>query len=330
MKRVAMVVLAVLAVGCGKGGESNSDAGAVDAGPALIPGFDPPPAPAGYTRYVTPVIDNLAPQDGTLWCQWLTDAAPADINVADVSGYQSKYGHHIALYATTTTKDVGTSRPCTTADMLSIRFLGAIGGEGTAGVTLPDHVVLQLKKGEAVMANTHFLNLSDAPIQGQGVIDVKYTTPNAQDTVAGFFNNTATTFNVPVGQVGTFDRTCTLNEDMNFFLFTDHMHFWGTTAQTTVDDGDGGNSMTLADDATWQSEEQFNPSWNKWPLTTPALLHAGQVMHTRCTWDNTTSSALEFPTEMCVGVGFFLLPGGAQAQDVYCVDGEWSVGAPPQ
>ncbi|MBS2033082.1 MAG: hypothetical protein JST54_34740 [Deltaproteobacteria bacterium] len=328
MKRLAVILLAVLAVGCGKGG-GETDAGAVDAGPTLIPGFNPPPVPAGYTRYVTPIIDNLAPMDGTLWCQWLAGPATADVNVADVTGLQSKYGHHVVLYATTTTKDVGTSRPCTTADMLSIRFLGGIGGEGGSVSALPDHVVLQLKAGESLMANTHFLNLGDTPIQGQAVLDVKFSQPNAQDTVAGFFNNTATTFNVPVGQVGIFDRTCQINQDMNFFMFANHMHYWGTTATTTVDDGDGGNAQTLSDDSTWQAEEQFNPSWQRWGVAAPATVHAGQVMHTHCTWDNTTSSALSFPTEMCVGVGFYLMPDGGNAQDVYCVDGEWSFNAPP-
>ena len=63
-------------------------------------------------------------------------------------------------------------------------------------------------------------------------------------------------------------------------------------------------------------------------MSAPFVLRAGDTLHTHCTWNNTTSSALAFPTEMCVGMGVFLPPGGTDGQDIYCVDRQWSVGSP--
>jgi hypothetical protein len=325
MKRFISLAAVLALAACGGG---VNGAGPADAGPQFIAGFNPPAVPDGYTRYVTPPIDNIQPGDGTLWCQWIAAPSDADLNVVDIRGEQSKYGHHVVLYASSTNEPVGTSRPCTTDDMVSVQFLGGIGGEGTGSVTaLPPGVVLRLPKGYALMANVHFLNLGTTAIQGQAVLDVKFDQPNANERVAGFFNNTDLNFHLPASTATVADRDCHVQSDMNFFMFSNHMHNYGTSAVTTVTHADGGTDTMVSDD-TRQSEEQFNPNWKRWSTDLPYPVYAGDTLHTHCAWNNTSTHDVVFPEEMCVGVGFFLPPGGGDGTDIYCVDGNWSVGQP--
>ena len=42
-------------------------------------------------------------------------------------------------------------------------------------------------------------------------------------------------------------------------------------------------------------------------------------MHTHCEWNNTTDTTYRFPTEMCVGIGFYV-----GQVEIDCIDGEWA------
>src|SRR5947209_6103408 len=91
---------------------------------SYIKGFSPPPAGQGYTRFVTPTVTGLAPGDNVMYCQWIAAPSDHDRQVVDTLGFQSAGGHHVALYATSEVEPVGTSRPCTTRDMLTVSFVG--------------------------------------------------------------------------------------------------------------------------------------------------------------------------------------------------------------
>src|SRR6185312_17375356 len=113
-------VVVALAAGCGTNG------------PDYIPGFDPPPVEAGYTRFVTPVVEDLKPGANIEYCAWVAAPAEKTQDVLAFSGKQSATGHHVVLYATSEKYPVGESHVCTTEDMLSVSFVGGVGGEGLA------------------------------------------------------------------------------------------------------------------------------------------------------------------------------------------------------
>jgi hypothetical protein len=289
--------------------------------PQYITGFDPPAAMPGYTRYVTPVIPAIAAGTDETRCQWLAAPVDHDLYVTTTMGQQSKGGHHVVLYATTVMEQVGTSRDCIADDNVSITFLGAIGGEGANTQSLPDHVVFVLPKGQALMANTHFINATTQPFDGQGVIDVKYVEKTAADRLANLFANIALSFDVPVGTIKTIDRSCTFPVDVSFFRLTNHMHNWGAKISSEVKRASGAAESLVVDDP-WAPEQQFNFRFVAWPLDAPMTIKAGETVTTHCTWDNTAGSkALSFPDEMCVMFGYFL---SDQAQSTYCTDGKWS------
>jgi len=298
---------------CGGSEETPSDA------PAAAAAFSPPPPAPGYTRIVAPVIAGIQPGGDVMQCQYVLEPFDRDMDVLDISGYQSSGGHHSIAYAMSTTAPLGTSRDCNTEDNTGIGgFLGGIGGEG-GKATLPDGVVFRLAKGKNIMLNTHFLNTSKHPIDGHTVIDVKFSEVDTARKVASMFANVTTNFSLTPHVKSTTDATCMIPHDLSLLKFTNHMHTHGTTAVTTVTHADGSLETVHADDS-WAGDLQFNPAWSAWPVAEPLVVKQGDVMQTHCEWVNDTSSSLTFPDEMCVGFGFFLT-GSATAP--VCLGGAW-------
>src|SRR5260221_9166160 len=140
---------------------------------SYIAGFSPPAPAQGYTRFVTPTITTVKPGDNVMYCEWVEAPQDSDRQIVDTLGYQSLGGHPVALYATSEIENVGTSRPCTTRDMLTVTFVGAVGLEGVSAAKLPDGMAFSVPKGFALMTNTHYINTTDKTIEAQSVVDVK-------------------------------------------------------------------------------------------------------------------------------------------------------------
>lgn len=308
--RIGTTLACVLLVGC-----------ATNSGPDYIPGFNPPAVDSGYTRFVTPTVTNIAPGADVEYCQWIAGPSDTDRDVLDVKGLQSKTGHHAVLYATTETKfKVGESHICTVDDMLSISFLGGIGGEGTgaSAAKLPDGLYFRLPKGTALMANTHWLNATDSTVDGQAVLDVKFAPATSDHVVADIFANNGDTFQVMPGTTTSYDNSCVLKQDLSFAMVTNHMHTLGTSAYTELVHPDGTKQMIVSDPV-WSPEEQFDPMYARFTVAQPLVAHAGDTIHTHCEWANSGTKTISFPDEMCVGIGFYF-PATSQ---IACEDGSW-------
>jgi hypothetical protein len=308
MKNLFFVAAGVLIAGCGTDPESQ-----------YVAGFNPPPVAAGYTRFLTPTTKGIAPGADLEMCQWVTGPASAPQDVLDFTGAQSATGHHAILYATTETQfPVGESHPCTEQDMLSISFVGAIGGEGASNLkVLPDGLFFRLPANQALMINSHWVNATDQTVDGQAVIDIKFAPASDQRQIADLFANGGVRFAATPG-VTAYDVSCVLQQDFNFAVTFNHMHQYGMSAYTELIRGDGTKDM-LVQDPTWAADQGFNPKYNKFSLAAPKVAHVGDTIHTHCEWQNTTTAPIMFPTEMCVGTGFYF-PGHGQ---VACVDGAW-------
>jgi hypothetical protein len=298
-------------VGCGSSASPESGSSAE---------FSPPPPADGYTRIVAPIIEAIAPGGDVVKCQYVLAPFDRDMDVLDITGYQSKGGHHSVAYAVQDGAPLGTSRDCDTADNLALGgFLGGVGGEAGGKAKLPEGVVFRLVKGSTVMLNTHFLNTSDEVIDGQTVLDVKFAEVDRSRTVASMFANFTQNFTVQPESKTTADVSCTVPRDLQFVSFTNHMHNYGYRSETALQQN--GESVTVHDDPTWSSDMQFNPAFTLWTVAAPLTVKAGGVLHTHCEWENTTATAFKFPDEMCVGFGFFL---SNDATFPRCIEGVWT------
>jgi hypothetical protein len=313
------VVAAFVAPAVGCGGKA---APPMTQSSEYIAGFNPPAVMPGYTRYVMPAVKAIAPGTDAMWCQWIAPPATEDIDVLSLMGAQSKGGHHAIMYATSAAAPVGTTRACADADLASVRYLGAIGGEGVSGVgALPPGVVYRLPAGWSLMANVHYINATEAPIDGQAVLDIQTAPKDPSRVVASLFTNIDIDIALPPNQASALDVNCTIpatQADLHFFFYGNHMHELGKSIFTEVIHPDGTKQM-LREDDTWIREFAFNPNTSRWPLDQPLVLKAGDRVHTQCHWVNDRSTEVDFPSEMCASFGFYIGDG----VQLTCIKGNW-------
>jgi len=295
---------------------SNPDAGDPN-------GFNPPPPPAGYTRIVSPVITGIEPGDDVTICQYVQAPLDRDVDILDAQGFQSPYGHHAIAFASAADVPVGTNRSCTDDDSLSGSFLGGIGGEGGGGEKLPEGVAFRLAKGNSIMLNVHFLNTGTKTVDGQSVLDVKFAEVDRSRKIASLFANGNSKFNVAPNAKTQATAECPVGKEIEFILFTNHMHDYGARAVTHLVRGNAVASAPelVHEDPIWTYEMQFKANFSKWSATAPLKLVPGDKLVTDCEWANTTAESIAYPREMCFGVGYFLTDGNGPMPT--CFDGKW-------
>jgi hypothetical protein len=215
--------------------------------------------------------------------------------------------------------EIGTSRACTNDDNLASGFLGGTGGEASGGVKLPARVAFRLPKGNAIMLNSHFLNTTDDTIDGHSVVDFEFVEV-AGRTIASLFTTGDMQFTVGAHASVDVTAECPVPRDMQFILFTNHMHDQGAHAKTELVHADGSVEL-VHEDPVWRYEMQFNPEYSKWALDSPLTITKGDTFRTQCSWHNTTDAELAYPREMCFGVGFFLSDGSTSP---VCIGGRWT------
>jgi hypothetical protein len=289
----------------------------------LIDGFHPALAQAGFTRYVLPPVRGVPAGQQILQCQWVSAPVDHDVDIIATAGEQTTGGHHAILYASTEAAPIGTSRECNYGDLASVRYLGGIGGEGTTGAAanLPPGVAYRLRKGFALMVNTHYINATEAPMDGQTVLDVKYADVDPSRLAASMFTNLDTNdIVIPANQHFALDVNCTMKQDIPLFLFGNHMHKLGTSIFTEVTHAATMSKEPVIQDPTWTEEFVFNPRVTTWPPAAPYMLKQGDTLHTHCEWNNTGSDIITFPTEMCVGFGFFV----GEGDEINCISNDWT------
>jgi hypothetical protein len=301
---------------------SNDDAHAQADHPGAqgsAPG-DFPAAVDGYTRFTAPVMEDLAPGADVTHCQYIQAPLDRDIDVLDAEGYQSEGGHHAVAFASRLDAPLGTNRVCTDEDNLAQgSFLGGVGGEAGGGTKLPPGVAFRLPKGSSLMLSTHFLNTTDRPLDGHAVVDIKFAEVDPARSIATMFVNGSARFQIPANGPADALAECTMKDTMQVIMFTNHMHDHGAFAKTEIVRADG--SVELAhEDPKWTYEMQFKAVYSRWPVEEPLTLVPGDVVRTRCHWENKTATDVQFPREMCFGIGFFLSDGNSSPT---CLDGQW-------
>ena len=284
-------------------------------------GFDPPPPAAGYTRITSPLVKGIRPGDDLTVCQYVQAPLDRDIDILDSSGYQSAYGHHAVAFASTAAVPVGTSGPCGDQDSLSGSFLGGVGGEGGGGVELPPGVAFRLAKGNSIMLNVHFLNTGSQVVDGRSVVDFKFAEVDPNRKVASLFANG--NFNFKLGPNAKAEATaeCPIGREIDFILFTNHMHDYGTRATTRLERSGAVSAELVHEDPVWTYEMQFKANYTKWSADKPLHLVPGDKLVTECAWTNTTPEAVAYPREMCFGIGYFLTDGNGPTPG--CFNGKW-------
>lgn len=296
----------------GSAGDAGSDA------QGSYPGADIGMAPValGVTRFVTSPM-TVGPGQDVFWEEWVAPPLTEDTDVVAVTGKQSVGGHHANLYADSNVQPVGTNHAFQQADQLTQRMLGGVGGEAGASITLPTGVVWRAPKGDALVMQEHYINASASAIVARSGLDMKATPANPANKTASILSNVTLKIDVPAGQMATAEATCVVNHDYPAFMWANHMHGYGTSIVTDLVAPDG-TTQTLQSDPAWDPNWAFNPIYKTFSVDAPFVIPQGSTLHTKCTWMNTTGSALTFPDEMCIFAAFFV-----GDKDASCTDGTW-------
>jgi hypothetical protein len=300
----------MLAAGCSGGSSGNSQ---------IVAGFDPPKPASGELQILSPPVRNLPSGANVIYCSYLEQNVSGETDVIGSYGTMTNGGHHAILYVARQQKAAGTHE-CTEDDMLNVSYLAGTGaGESLASAIgqLPDTVAFRVPAGAQLMMQTHFINASLKPIDGQAAIYLKTAPASSGRIPADLFTVVDTMLAVPAGQMGDVQTTCTLPEDKNLFFLGGHEHQWGT--HVNVQQVTGGSGTAIYD-KDWQPEYEFNPPLNVYSTDAPLALKSGDSVQLKCSYDNTAGATdLTFPTEMCVTFGFYF-PGHGE---IDCVDGQW-------
>lgn len=299
--------------------------------------FSPPPTPEGFTRFEAATIADIQPGDDTTHCQYVMAPVDHDVDILEVQGSQSKFGHHAVAfsYVPSDGDQVGTEIKCMTgsnefttgttaggAALSAGGYLGGVGPSATQVAALPDGVAFRLKKGQGVMLNLHYINTSDQPIDGNAYIDLKIADADPARLIAAIFINFNGSFSLPPNAQTDSTQDCVAKSDVNIIMMSDHMHEWGSHGSTEVVRADTGAVEMLREDPTWTADMVNAPTFSRWTTDSPFVLHAGDTLRTNCSWNNTTTDTIAFPREMCVSAGF-ALASGDNPKAPACLNGNW-------
>lgn len=308
------LLVSLLAVGSIVACSSSSDEGAAASGHE--DGFNPPAALSGELRVDAPSVDVPASADLT-WCQYIENPFGREVDVVASRGFQSKFGHHAILMEVPGSEDrLGESHECTERDMTNARFLAG-GSDAAAQFKIPEGVGFRIPKASVLMVQTHWINTSTTPARGQTVFNIGVRDPDPKRLTAQLFAALTVDVEVPPRGPARATTDCTIAEDLKFFAIGGHAHEWGAHVTLTVDRKDGVKETLY--DHPWEPHYQADPPLQYYDTKNALELHAGDVLHVTCDYQNTTDDPLRFPREMCVGIGFYF-PGTA---DIQCADGRW-------
>jgi hypothetical protein len=156
-------------------------------------------------------------------------------------------------------------------------------------------------------------------VDGNAVIDMNTVPTDPARTIATMFANVSTNVNLPPAAQTTSVVDCSVKSELPFLMMANHMHEYGFKAATEVIHADG-TTEELRTDGSWSNDQQFNPIYSHFPLASPLVVHAGDTIRTSCTWNNKTTTAIQFPREMCTASGFVLRADGSAP---LCFNGTW-------
>ncbi|HEV7554303.1 MAG TPA: hypothetical protein VGO00_02545, partial [Kofleriaceae bacterium] len=127
-----------------------------------------------------------------------------------------------------------------------------------------------------------------------------------------------TDLDLPPGP-STMDIHCVMQNDINSWYLTPHMHNWGTNYTASVTHA--GTKSMLVDHLVWDPTFMFEPPAQKFDPATPFKLVTGDQFDVHCEWNNDTGADLTFGNEMCV---FYLQSiDTAGLGNIDCDNGSW-------
>jgi hypothetical protein len=291
MKKLALL-LAIPLAGCSGKGSSG--------GPSVIVTADAVTIDTG--KFQVPDGESLT----CIYTSFTTDQA---YSFNDAAGIQAPGGHHITAYYTLNvqTPDI---HPCSDDEMTLWNFVAGAGGDGTAYHFLPPGLGLKIPQGAQIVLQSHYINTTGAPEQVDDQIALKRVDPASIVAYAAPFVVDNDQWTIPANQSFSSTWDCTVPRDLTLAMMIGHEHTNGKHF-TLKQLGTGSNGgATVLYDTDWQPYFMSHPPVRLFDLSAPLVLSSAHQLEITCDWQNDTSSAMTFPTEMCISFMYYY-PGTA-------------------
>lgn len=269
--------------------------------------FDVPPVGADAVRLVSPTFSVDAGTE-VFMCMKIPFEVKEDLFAGGSVVYQPKGGHHSMLYFSPPGQKppIDTPHECTDADMGNIRFIG-VGTADGVGIDLPAGTAMTIPKGATIYTQSHYLNTTDKPIEGQDVVDLRLVPTDQVDQRAGAFTEVDLGLELPAGAETTRQIDCTSPLEMDVPWMIPHMHEWGYHFKIELIVDDVPQTVYETD---WS--EALRDHFPIVKLDPPVHLRPQDRIRTTCVWHNTEANSLLFPAEMCATfMPFYPSPDGA-------------------
>ena len=173
----------------------------------------------------------------------------------------------------------------------------------------PPGVALRLAAGKGIDMNSHYVNRSDAPLQGEVVTNLHLADPASVQHVAEVMFLNYDQFELPPQQVTTVTGTFVFGDAVNIFQLFSHAHEHMLEFRVLISGGPRhGELVYLARDWEHPPILQIDP---------PLRLERLQGLELVVTYDNWTERTLRFgllsEDEMMILSGYYYTDGGGQA-----------------
>ncbi len=173
---------------------------------------------------------------------------------------------------------------------------------------------LRVSPGERFIVQTHYNNGASIP-DVRDSSGVRLFLAPAEGTEYGMIAIGPTDFAIPARTRRSASSNCTVREESTLFVGAPHMHLLGSAFHQSIERAGTSMRENIIDLAGWRFETQLF-----YDLGTP--LHPGDVITTRCTFENTTSDTVQSgedtTDEMCFDFAYVTPP----PTDRYCDEGD--------
>jgi hypothetical protein len=284
---------------------------AADDGPELVAGFSPPAPGANEVQYLSPITRDIQPGEDRIDCAYLDAHIAGYSDIGRIAGYNSTGSHHIILY-TTSAPQTPNVHACKEDEMVFLSMVGGTGGDAALSPeqTLPDGLVRRVTGGQQLVIQTHWINTTDEPMDGQAAFNVRYEPVDTTKTPTDFMSLMNTQFELAPGKNHA-EVDCTFKDSLSIWQLAGHQHSMGKHIKITY------NGKMLVDDD-WKEEWSFNPKFLDF-TGAPMQTQAGDKIHIECDWMNPGSETVRFPSEMCGAVAQYYPSAG----QLICFNGSW-------
>ena len=276
--------LGVLVCSCGAGDKSAPSAGgATDNGfhSSVVRDADAGASNPGVAYAVTMTLASFTvPPNTEVWkCQDF--ASPFGGDQVDVVGWDFQMtpgSHHMTLFNTPGASD-GPLIDCPNGPTKDTTY--AFGAQvPKATFKFPQGIGELIPSGWGFTINSHYVNVTAAPIQAEVVIRILVAAPGVVTQHAGGYEGVLLSIVVPPthGTPVNVGSSCTIPQDMYLIAASGHMHHRGSHFVATS----GGKNLM-------QTDEVGSPPTTFSP---PVLLKAGADITWSCDYENETDSNL--------------------------------------